>query len=111
MITAADGETALEVHRQKREHIDLIILDLVMPGMGGSKCLQMLLKENPQAKVVVSSGFSPGMSTQRTMKAGASGFIKKPYDLMQMIEIFPEANTPLTPLSILYQGKIRQSVK
>ena len=44
IFTAADGESGLEVYRQERDRIDLIILDLIMPGMGGKKCLDELVR-------------------------------------------------------------------
>jgi CheY-like chemotaxis protein len=51
--TASAGEKALEVYGQKPGKIDLVLLDLIMPGMGGAKCLQELLHIDPAAKIVV----------------------------------------------------------
>jgi two-component system cell cycle sensor histidine kinase/response regulator CckA len=87
VLTASNGEQALEVYRNEQPHIDLIILDLIMPGMGGSKCLAELRKINSQARVLIASGYSPDASTKGTLEAGAAGFINKPYDNKQLLEL------------------------
>jgi two-component system cell cycle sensor histidine kinase/response regulator CckA len=87
VLTARNGEQALEVYRKEQAHIDLIILDLIMPGMGGSKCLAELRKISPQARVLIASGYSPDASTKGTLEAGAAGFINKPYDNKQLLDL------------------------
>jgi CheY-like chemotaxis protein len=91
VIMAPDGESALELYREKNKEIDLIILDLIMPGMGGRKCLERLLKINPQARVLIASGYSVNGPTKEALAAGARGFISKPYDLTQMLKAVREA--------------------
>jgi DNA-binding NarL/FixJ family response regulator len=54
--------------------------------MGSKKCLEELLDINPQARVVIASGFFPNGPTIETIEAGAEGFIGKPYDLKQMLQ-------------------------
>jgi CheY-like chemotaxis protein len=85
VLTANDGEEALKVYRREHGRIDLIILDLIMPGMGGSKCLEELLKVNPQAQILIASGYSPDASTKGTLQSGAADFINKPYDTKQLL--------------------------
>ena len=58
---------------------------MIMPGMGGKKCLEELLKINPVAKVVIASGYSVDGQIKETLKRGARDFISKPYDLKQML--------------------------
>jgi two-component system, cell cycle sensor histidine kinase and response regulator CckA len=86
VITASDGETALEIYFQKKDKISLIILDLIMPGMGGKKCLHEILKRVPEAKVVIASGFSQDGDTKSAMDIGAKGFISKPYNVRNMLK-------------------------
>ena len=86
VITAPDGESALELYREKKKKIDLVILDLIMPGMGGRRCLEELLTINPQAKVLIASGYSINGPTKEALEAGARGFIGKPYDITQMLK-------------------------
>ena len=58
VITASNGKEALEIYAREQSNIGLVVLDLIMPQMGGEKCLEELLKINPKMKVVVSSGHS-----------------------------------------------------
>lgn len=85
VILASSGEEALKIYRKENARIDLVILDLIMPGMGGSKCLEELLKLNPQVKVIIASGYYVNGVDSAQIKAGAKGFIKKPYILESML--------------------------
>jgi PAS domain S-box-containing protein len=87
VITAHDGEEGLEVYRRERERIDLVILDLIMPGMGGMQCLEKLLRIDPEARVIVASGFSEAGPMAETMRAGARSFIGKPYQMGRILKI------------------------
>ena len=86
VLTAPDGESALDLYREEEEHIDLIILDLIMPGMGGTQCLEELMKINPRARVLIASGHFPDESTEMILKTNAKGFITKPYELREMLK-------------------------
>jgi CheY-like chemotaxis protein len=87
LLTANNGEGALEVYRQRNGEIDLVILDLIMPGMGGKRCLEELLEIDSQVRVVIASGYSFNVLTKEAPKAGVSGFINKPYDMRQMLKV------------------------
>ncbi|MBN2420028.1 MAG: response regulator, partial [Deltaproteobacteria bacterium] len=86
VIAASDGETAIEIYFKNRDKISLVILDLIMPGMGGKKCLNEILKKDPEAKVVIASGFSPDGDAKSAMDSGAKGFISKPYNVRNMLK-------------------------
>jgi PAS domain S-box-containing protein len=86
VLTASDGENALSLYRESPMKFDLVVLDLIMPGMGGKKCLEELLKINPIAKVVIASGYSFNGHAKEVLKMGASHFISKPYDINQMLK-------------------------
>jgi two-component system, cell cycle sensor histidine kinase and response regulator CckA len=85
VLSAADGESALEFYGKEDERVELVILDLIMPGMGGRKCLEQILKINPRAKVLIASGYAAEASAEETRKGGAKGFLRKPYSLQQML--------------------------
>jgi two-component system, cell cycle sensor histidine kinase and response regulator CckA len=85
VLTASDGETALEIYRVEKEEIDLVILDLIMPGMGGLRCFEDLLNTNPALKVVIATGYSPEDSAKAMVEAQARGFIRKPYNMDQLL--------------------------
>ena len=81
VITASDGESALELYCKEQKRIDLVLLDLIMPGMNGRECLEELLKVNPRLKVVMTcSGFLGG-STKKLIESKAKGFLSKPYEI------------------------------
>lgn len=85
VITADDGREAVEIYRQKKDEISLVILDLIMPKMDGIKCLDEILRIDPAAKVLIASGFSPDMGTKEALEGRAKGFVGKPYNLKQLL--------------------------
>ncbi|MFH0824131.1 MAG: ATP-binding protein, partial [Pseudomonadota bacterium] len=87
VIMTHNGREALEVYREHGHEIALVVLDLIMPEMGGKQCLEGMLSHNPQIKVVIASGFSGGGPGKDALEAGAKGFVGKPYDIRQMLEV------------------------
>ncbi|WP_051822171.1 PocR ligand-binding domain-containing protein [Desulfonatronum thiodismutans] len=84
---AASGEEALRIYQEHGQSLDLVLLDLNMPGMGGYKCLQELSRMNPSVKVVISSGYSANGNADAAQTAGAAGFIGKPYQLKDLAAV------------------------
>jgi len=68
-----------------------VILDLIMPQMGGGRCLEELLKIDPNVKVIVASGHSADGPTRDALKRGAKGFVSKPFDVQQILRSVREA--------------------
>ena len=85
-ITAENGEDAIEIFKKSNPYPDLVILDVGMPGMGGHKCLIELLKIYPDLKVIIASGYPENGKVEKTIKAGAAGFVAKPYSLADMVK-------------------------
>jgi signal transduction histidine kinase/ActR/RegA family two-component response regulator len=85
VLTASDGEEALEIYRAEEERIHLIILDLIMPGMGGLRCLEDLLHTDPSVKVVIATGYHPEDSANTLVKGRTKGFIRKPYNMDELL--------------------------
>jgi PAS domain S-box-containing protein len=81
VLSAESGTEALRLYRQHREDIVLVILDIVMPRMGGSEVYQELRLLNPEVKVLLCSGYSIQGEADRLIEMGASGFIQKPFSL------------------------------
>jgi len=79
VIKAVNGEEALAIHRSRGPEIDLVILDLNMPGMGGHRCLLELMARDPGLKILIASGYSVNGAATKSLQAGAAGFISKPY--------------------------------
>ena len=84
-LTAASGEEALDIYRSRQEEIDLVILDIGMPGMGGYKCLQELLLINPTLNILIASGYSIDGQVKKIIENGAAGFMGKPYRLNELL--------------------------
>jgi signal transduction histidine kinase/CheY-like chemotaxis protein len=87
VLRAENGEQALVVMARREEPVDLVILDLNMPGMGGHNCLEAMRTDYPQVPVLVASGYSPNGSERDALAAGAAGFIGKPYQLKEMLRV------------------------
>ncbi|MCF8063351.1 MAG: PAS domain S-box protein [Deltaproteobacteria bacterium] len=90
-VTAGSGEDALKIYDAEEEGIDLVILDLNMPGMGGSKCLRALREINPAARVVVATGHTSKDRAGEALSQGAARFIPKPYRLKDLLRTVREA--------------------
>ncbi len=86
IIEARSGEEAVEIYEKEKDRIDLVILDVGMPGMGGHKCLRRLLEIDPAAGVIIASGYSSDGRVRETLEAGAAGFIGKPYHLVNLLK-------------------------
>ena len=85
ILLAGSGEEALGLYQQHGTNIDLVILDISMPGMGGHKCLKELLVINPDVKVIIASGYSLNGQLKGIMASGASDFIAKPFRIAGLL--------------------------
>jgi PAS domain S-box-containing protein len=84
VVTAADGQEAVDLYIRHRDRYDLVILDLTMPHLSGSEVLTRIRNLNPHAKVILSSGYPSG-ETYR-----ASAFLAKPYRANTLIRVVRE---------------------
>lgn len=82
--TASTGEEALRIYAEHGRFINLVVLDLSMPGMGGQQCLRELLRMDPAARVLVASGYSATGQIEDIIQNGAAGFIGKPYRIAEL---------------------------
>ena len=86
VLTARSGYDAIEIYRQKGARIDLVIMDLIMPGMGGGETYERLKEINTHVKVLLSSGYSINGQAAKILERGCDGFIQKPFNLNQLSE-------------------------
>jgi nitrogen-specific signal transduction histidine kinase/CheY-like chemotaxis protein len=84
VIPARSGQEALDIYRERHAGIDIIVMDMIMPGMGGGEAFDRLKQINPQAKVLLSSGYSINGQASQIMERGCDGFIQKPFNLQQL---------------------------
>ncbi len=85
VITACNGKEALEIYRTEGENISLVVLDLIMPEMDGTRCLSEILQISPQAKVIIASGCIENGTERSGPLAGAKNFLSKPYDMEELL--------------------------
>ena len=79
VFAAQNGHTAIQFYEEKRDDIDLVILDLIMPGMGGKGTFVRLREINPDVKVILSGGYSINGVATEVMDKGCQAFIQKPF--------------------------------
>ncbi len=91
VLLAASGPAAIERFRVSADRIRLVILDLGMPGMGGSDILPLLRERRPDVEVVVSSGYTEAEAMRAFQGLRVSGFIQKPYTAAQLAEKVKQA--------------------
>ena len=97
VITAQDGLDAVRFYKAHRKEIGLVIMDLTMPRMDGRNALQAILALNPEAKVVLSSGYSEHDAIQQFQNEGPAGFLPKPYRLAQLESLVRKFVRPQKP--------------
>jgi len=81
VLTANSGEEAVEIYDSMQEEIDLVILDVIMPGMGGMETFEAIKARNPDVKVILSSGYSVNHIAKEIMDRGCRAFIQKPFNI------------------------------
>ncbi|MGD8765368.1 MAG: PAS domain S-box protein [Desulfobacteraceae bacterium] len=86
VLIAHSGLEAIEVYRQKNQDIDLVIMDMIMPAMGGGEAYDRLKEINSDVKVLLSSGYSISGQATKILNRGCDGFIQKPFNMKQLSE-------------------------
>lgn len=91
VFLAEDGQQALEVYAHNKEKISLVILDMVMPKMGGKEALERLVRNYPEVRVLIASGFHQDGNIDVLLNLGAKGFIQKPYSWLEICKAVTDA--------------------
>ncbi len=91
VLVAPGGAEALEVYRAQHETIDLVILDMIMPGIGGGEVLDGMKAVNPGVRIILSSGYSLNGMARNIMERGARLFLQKPFRLDNLSRKIREA--------------------
>ena len=86
VLTAASGPDAIDIYHRKSADIDLVIMDLIMPGMSGGETFDRLKEIDPHVKVLLSSGYSINGQAAKILERGCDGFIQKPFNINQLSE-------------------------
>ncbi|MFC1705502.1 response regulator [Planctomycetota bacterium] len=91
VLAACDGREAVETYRLRGEEISLVVLDIVMPSMDGIETFHALRKLDPEARVLLSSGYTKEQKAEELLAAGAVGFAQKPFDAGELAEQMAKA--------------------
>ena len=86
VLVARSGDEAIDFYQANKDEIDLVILDMIMPGKGGGNTYDRLKQINPGIRVLLSSGYSINGHASEILGRGCNGFIQKPFNLIQLSE-------------------------
>jgi len=84
VLLARGGKEAIDVYTENREEIDFVILDMIMPDMGGGDTFDNLRRINPDLKVLLSSGYSIDGQATEILERGCNGFLQKPFNMWDL---------------------------
>ncbi len=90
VLLANGGKEALRVFDENKDRVKLLILDLIMPDMGGEIVYDRIKAVRPDIPVILSSGYSIEGQAEAILKKGCDGFIQKPYNLNQLAQKIKE---------------------
>jgi len=86
VLEAPGGREAVEIYKEQKDSIDLVLLDVIMPDMSGSQTFDLLKEINPDVSVLLSSGYTLDERAKRILERGCKGFIQKPYSAKALSE-------------------------
>jgi CheY-like chemotaxis protein len=84
-LQANDGEEAIRVFKNNQDMIRLIIIDMIMPKLGGLETYLMLKGIDPAVKALLSTGYDHTERVQEILDSGVNGFLKKPYNVNELL--------------------------
>ncbi|MFA7165773.1 MAG: PAS domain S-box protein [Desulfoplanes sp.] len=85
--TAANGLEAVDIFRKKYRHIDIVVMDMMMPEMDGNEALKKMKEIDKNCKVIISSGFTNSATINASKKSGVAGFLRKPYRIFELNQL------------------------
>jgi two-component system cell cycle sensor histidine kinase/response regulator CckA len=84
VFLARSGKEAVETYAKNKHSIDMVILDMIMPDMGGGEAYDRIKEVNPNVKVLLSSGYSIEGQASDILARGCNGFIQKPFSVKRL---------------------------
>jgi two-component system, cell cycle sensor histidine kinase and response regulator CckA len=85
VLLAADGQEAVDIYRDHKQQIGVVLLDLGLPKLSGWEVFNNLKQQNPDVCVIVASGYLDPAVKSRMYEAGVQHFIEKPYKLNELL--------------------------
>ena len=90
VMTADRGEMGLRIYQESKGRIDLVVMDLGMPGTGGYQAAEQILEMDPSAKIIIASGYSQYNNFNNKPKTKFSGFVSKPFRGVDLLKTMRE---------------------
>ena len=84
--TAGDGEEAIELYKEHHPNVDLVTMDITMPGMDGLTALERIVAFDPEAKIIMVSALGKQDLVKKSFMLGAKNYIVKPLDRKKVLE-------------------------
>jgi DNA-binding NtrC family response regulator len=85
VVLATDGVDALDAYRREWGRLDLVLLDMVMPRMGGLETFRRMIGMDRGARVLLCTGYADNDKAQRALKEGALGLLPKPFTMTELL--------------------------
>lgn len=87
VTTSSHAKAAIELYRRNHDDIDLVILDMLMPGMSGLDALTAMKLSNPDVRAVLSSAYVPGQDSDDVQMHGFVDFLPKPFETHDLVAL------------------------
>lgn len=84
VLSAKNGQEAIELYRNNKDEIDIVLLDMIMPNMSGGEAYDHLKEINPEVKVLLSSGYSIDGEATEILNRGCDEFVQKPFNIEKL---------------------------
>jgi two-component system cell cycle sensor histidine kinase/response regulator CckA len=84
VLEAKGGREAIDIYKAHKNDVDLVILDMIMPAVGGGETYDEMKELNPNVKVLLSSGYSISGQATEILNRGCDGFIQKPFNMEEL---------------------------
>jgi PAS domain S-box-containing protein len=94
VLTAEDGQEGVEIYRESWRDIDAVIMDLIMPRLGGKGAFRAMREINPSVRVILSTGFSRDRTIEEALSEGVVAFVQKPFRIEELSDAIYQALDP-----------------
>jgi PAS domain S-box-containing protein len=84
VLEARSGKEAIEVYKENKCKVDMVVLDMIMPDMDGGRAYEQMKEINPDVKVILTSGYGIGGQVTEIMRRGCDSFIQKPFGIKEL---------------------------
>jgi CheY-like chemotaxis protein len=90
VLGADGGREAVDIYKENADEIDMVVIDMIMPLMGGGEAYDRMKEINPKVKVLLSSGYSIDGRATEILNRGCDGFIQKPFGMKNLSQKLQE---------------------